>query len=219
MRKNVRRLALFLAMVLAFTATAFAADQDDYDSIVGSNIQVDTTELADTAFGKVFLAAGSDTIEIEFFGKTAPEKAHITYKDASIAVGDMYLVTLLAKNTVGEYVPSDGNIQYIDQVTCTEAGVIKFDVYPSAVTDGIIAVYGASGELKVAVVEGSLALGDVTKDGKVNSADAMLLLQYVAGLASFDDTQKRVGNVTGGVINSADAMLLLQYVAGLATLE
>lgn len=56
------------------------------------------------------------------------------------------------------------------------------------------------------------ALGDVNGDGQVNSIDALLALQFVAGLigsAPNADTNE------DGSVNSIDALLILQLVAGL----
>ena len=218
MKKNVRRLALFLAMVMAFTVTAFAATQSQYDNIVSTGTAVDEDKLEGTVFGSVTLAAGSATIEITFYGESAPEKATITYRDASkITLNSMYLVTLLSKNANGEYVPGDGNIQYIDQVTCTTAGEITFDVYPSAVTDGIIAIYGASGELLVAVVEGSLLLGDVNDDGEVNTKDLTRLARHLVG-ADVDINAKNADVNVDSELGTKDLTRLARFLVGGATL-
>ena len=217
MKKNVRRLALFLAMVMALTASAFAATQGQYDDIVENGAAVAENELTGSAFGEVYLAAGSAEITIVFYGAEYPEKAHVTYTDASkIHVDDMFLVTLLTKNANGEYVPGDGNIQYIDQVTCTVEGKIEFDVYPSAVTDGIIAIYGAAGELLVAVVEGAYLLGDVNEDTFIDAFDALAILKYAANadLYPLSDKAKMAANVNGDEFYDAfDALLILRYAA------
>lgn len=54
--------------------------------------------------------------------------------------------------------------------------------------------------------------GDVNGDGAVNSADVILLLQYLAGSGSI---QTRCADVNADdAVNSADALLLTQYLAG-----
>ena len=58
--------------------------------------------------------------------------------------------------------------------------------------------------------------GDVTGDGRVNSADAAAILRYSVGLLEFTENQKRAADVTGdGRINSADAAAILRYSVGL----
>jgi len=58
--------------------------------------------------------------------------------------------------------------------------------------------------------------GDADGNGVVNSADAMLILQYSAKLREAHELDLSVSDVDGnGVVNSADAMLILQYSAKL----
>lgn len=58
--------------------------------------------------------------------------------------------------------------------------------------------------------------GDVTDDGKVNSADAVTLDQYMAGWSiDFSEDEKKAADVyTDGKINMKDLVILSQYVAG-----
>jgi hypothetical protein len=56
--------------------------------------------------------------------------------------------------------------------------------------------------------------GDLSQEGTVDSIDAAIILQYVAGLHYPDALSK--GNVNGqSGINAVDALLILQYTAGL----
>ena len=57
-------------------------------------------------------------------------------------------------------------------------------------------------------------LGDVNKDGKVNSLDATLILKYVAKKKTLDAEQLKLADVTkDGKVNSLDAVKILKYVA------
>jgi len=57
--------------------------------------------------------------------------------------------------------------------------------------------------------------GDVTKDGKINSYDALVILQFATGSIALDSTQKRLADVNkDGRINSLDALNILQYSVG-----
>ena len=59
----------------------------------------------------------------------------------------------------------------------------------------------------------SYQLGDVNNDGSVNSADALIVLQYSVGLTAIDTN---LGDVNkDGIVNSADALMILQYSVGL----
>ncbi|RCX16644.1 uncharacterized lipoprotein YddW (UPF0748 family) [Anaerobacterium chartisolvens] len=58
----------------------------------------------------------------------------------------------------------------------------------------------------------AIAAGDVTRDGALDHKDALLLLQYTAGLVKLDFQQKSAGdyNNSNG-INTADVKLILDY--------
>ncbi|HEY3281360.1 MAG TPA: dockerin type I repeat-containing protein [Armatimonadota bacterium] len=61
--------------------------------------------------------------------------------------------------------------------------------------------------------------GDVNGDGRVNVADAVAVLQYLAGLKTPTAQQSAAADVDGdGKLRVSDAVLLLKAVAGLATL-
>lgn len=56
--------------------------------------------------------------------------------------------------------------------------------------------------------------GDVNKDGKITSADALAILQYTVGAKSTID--KTIADINAdGKVNSADALKVLQIVVGL----
>ncbi len=64
-------------------------------------------------------------------------------------------------------------------------------------------------------VNTSAQKGDVNKDGKINSADALLVLQYSVGSATLDSEKFALADVTGDKkVNSADALKILQYSVG-----
>lgn len=63
-------------------------------------------------------------------------------------------------------------------------------------------------------------LGDVDNNGKINAADARLVLRYCARLETFSDVQILSSDINSdGKVTAADARLLLRYAAGLAILE
>jgi len=72
--------------------------------------------------------------------------------------------------------------------------------------------------LKVTENAEDIIYGDVNGDGKVNSTDAVLVLQYEAGIlgdVEFDETAADVNN--DGKVNSTDSVLILQFEAKLIT--
>lgn len=61
-------------------------------------------------------------------------------------------------------------------------------------------------------------IGDINTDGKINSADALLVLQSSMGVITLTDTQKLLADVNEDEkINSTDALLILQYATGKIT--
>ena len=61
-------------------------------------------------------------------------------------------------------------------------------------------------------------IGDINADEKINSADALLVLQSSTGVITLTDTQKLLADVNeDGKINSTDALLILQYATGKIT--
>lgn len=71
--------------------------------------------------------------------------------------------------------------------------------------------------LKFKVSTGS-SLGDVNGDGKINSADALLVLRHSVGSTTLSAEQKKRADVTGdGSINSQDALKILQFAVGSIT--
>ena len=58
--------------------------------------------------------------------------------------------------------------------------------------------------------------GDVNGDGKVDSADAMLVMKYDAGLLSLSNDEIKRADLNGdGKIDSCDAVYILRIAAGL----
>lgn len=58
-------------------------------------------------------------------------------------------------------------------------------------------------------------IGDINSDGKTNSADALIILQYVTNAVRLNATQIARADLDGnGKVNSADSLRLLQLVTG-----
>lgn len=77
-----------------------------------------------------------------------------------------------------------------------------------AVEDGLDCAYIDN----IAYSNGIMTLpGDVDFDGDVDAFDALLVLRYVLGLVSFDDTTLAIADVNGdGVVDSADVIFILR---------
>ncbi|MBO5420542.1 MAG: dockerin type I repeat-containing protein [Clostridia bacterium] len=60
--------------------------------------------------------------------------------------------------------------------------------------------------------------GDVTSDGKINSSDALAILQHSVGLSQISDENIAAADVSADMkLNSSDALLILQYAVGIIT--
>ena len=56
-------------------------------------------------------------------------------------------------------------------------------------------------------------IGDTDMNGKVNSTDALAVLQYAVGLTTLGPARRLSGDMTGdGKLNSSDALAILQFV-------
>mgnify|MGYP007089151198 CR=1 FL=1 len=60
------------------------------------------------------------------------------------------------------------------------------------------------------------ALGDIDANGKIDSIDALIALQYAADLITLDEDQIKRGNVDQSEdgVTSMDALLILQHANG-----
>lgn len=71
-------------------------------------------------------------------------------------------------------------------------------------------------KLDFVVCSKDASVGDVNNDKKVNSSDALLVLQYSTGNLTLNSNQKSQADVDkNSKINSNDALKILQYAAGL----
>lgn len=129
--------------------------------------------------------------------------------------GEQTLVLLLVGDS---RVPTAENLQYIDQQASD--GSISFTLKPKELTAGMsYSVYLSTTSKAVTRVASfqygekpAYTLGDVNNDGKINSTDALLVLQYAVNTVSLDSAQQMAADVNrDGKINSTDALLILQY--------
>ena len=122
----------------------------------------------------------------------------------------------------GSGVPTEQNLQYIDQSGTDTTFTLKpkgleadktYRVYVSTAskepTEAASFSYGA---------KPTYTLGDVNNDGKINSSDALLILQSAVGKITLSATQTLAADVNkDGKINSSDALKVLQYAVGKIT--
>ena len=193
-----RMLALLLA-VLTLTMLTAAAFAEDTEVLGVYNVTGPLTVKNGTQDGGFY--AGADTFELNCTGLT----------------GEYSLVLLLAGDSA---VPTEGNIQYIDQ-TSVEAGKVTFTLKPKALTEGTYNVYISTTDKALKKVASfkygekpDVVLGDVDGDGKIKTTDALLVLQHVSETITLEGNEFVAADVDkDGVIKTTDALLILQYVA------
>ena len=62
------------------------------------------------------------------------------------------------------------------------------------------------------------SVGDLNGDGKINTADAVVILKFAAGMTQLDDALQSAGDVNhDGKVNTADAVMILKFAAGIIT--
>lgn len=197
-----RMLALLLA-VLTLTMLTAAAFAEDTEVLGVYNVTGPLTVKNGTQDGGFY--AGADTFELNCTGLT----------------GEYSLVLLLAGDSA---VPTEGNIQYIDQ-TSVKAGKVTFTLKPKALKVGTYNVYISTTDKALKKVASfkygekpEYTLGDVNGDGKVSAYDASMILQHTVGLIDLAGVAAADVN-KDGKISAYDASMILQYTVGLITLD
>lgn len=196
MKKRLLALLLAVLTLTMLTAAAFAEDTEVLGVYNVTGPLTVTNGMKDGGF-----YAGADTFELNCTGLT----------------GEYSLVLLLAGDSA---VPTEGNIQYIDQ-TSVEAGKVTFTLKPKALTEGTYNVYISTTDKALKKVASfkygekpDVVLGDVDGDGKIKTTDALLVLQHVSETITLEGNEFVAADVDkDGVIKTTDALLILQYVA------
>ena len=194
-----RMLALLLA-VLTLTMLTAAAFAEDTEVLGVYNVTGPLTVTNGTKDGGFY--AGADTFELNCTGLT----------------GEYSLVLLLAGDSA---VPTEGNIQYIDQ-TSVEAGKVTFTLKPKALTEGTYNVYISTTDKALKKVASfqygekpPYTLGDVDGLNGIDSTDALMVLQHIVGIRTLTGTQLLAADVDGvDGVTSTDALMILQYIVG-----
>lgn len=197
-----RMLALLLA-VLTLTMLTAAAFAEDTEVLGVYNVTGPLTVTNGTKDGGFY--AGADTFELNCTGLT----------------GEYSLVLLLAGDSA---VPTEGNIQYIDQ-TSVKAGKVTFTLKPKALTEGTYNVYISTTDKALKKVASfqygtkpAYTKGDANLDDEIDVNDAVHILRYAARLIDLSETELKAADANGdGVVDVNDAVMILRYLAKLIT--
>lgn len=195
-----RRLLALLLAVLTLTMLTAAAFAEDTEVLGVYNVTGPLTVTNGMKDGGFY--AGADTFELNCTGLT----------------GEYSLVLLLAGDSA---VPTEGNIQYIDQ-TSVESGKVAFTLKPKALTEGTYNVYISTTDKALEKVASfqygekpPYTLGDVDGLNGIDSTDALMVLQHIVGIRTLTGTQLLAADVDGvDGVTSTDALMILQYIVG-----
>lgn len=197
MKRTCKFLSLTLIVVLLLSATALGAGTEKGTVTVVEGVGATAT-----------------------FDATNPDIIHVTVSSANLVAGNQYVV-LMVKSQDGEAYTIDSNsILYIDQTAATadgDRGTVSFDVYPSSIQNSVILIAGANdGLLKVAIVKGTITLGDVNQDSFIDAFDALQILRYISKLTTLEPNSLAAADVNGDTyVDAFDALAILRYKAGL----
>ena len=200
MKRRILALLLAVLTLTMLTAAAFAEGETELGAynLTGGLKVVDVK--SDGGFYK-----GADTFELDCTGLT----------------GEYSLVLLLEGDSP---VPTDGNIQYIDQMSIAN-GAVKFTLKPKALKVGTYNIYISTTDEALKPVASfkygekpPYTLGDVNNDGSIDPKDAVLVLRHAAALITLSEDQQKAADVNGdNTVDPKDAVKILRYAAKLIT--
>lgn len=215
MKKRSRLLLAGVVLAAALSIGALAADEPVKGGIY--NISGTAATLTPQTEDKTAIPVGKDGNTEGYYANAVRMGVEAT----GLEKGKQYLLLVLS----GEGAPTEGNIAYIDQAAAGADGSISFNAYPSALTTGTYRVYIVGGSRAFSAgpaatfqVDQKYTLGDVDNNGKIDSADALLVLQHAVDQITLTETQQLAANVVKDAnIDSADALKILQYAVDLIT--
>lgn len=215
MKKRSRLLLAGVVLAAALSIGALAADEPVKGGIY--NISGTGATLTPQTEDETAIPVGKDGNTEGYYANAVRMGVEAT----GLEKGKQYLLLVLS----GEGAPTEGNIAYIDQAAAGADGSISFNAYPSALTTGTYRVYIVGGSRAFSAgpaatfqVDQKYTLGDVDNNGKIDSADALLVLQHAVDQITLTETQQLAANVVKDAnIDSADALKILQYAVDLIT--
>ena len=215
MKKRSRLLLAGVVLAAALSIGALAADEPVKGGIY--NISGSGATLTPQTESQGTITPTTDGDKTGYYANAVRMGVEAT----GLEKGKQYLLLVLS----GEGAPTEGNIAYIDQAAAGADGSISFNAYPSALTTGTYRVYIVGGSRAFSAgpaatfqVDQKYTLGDVDNNGKIDSADALLVLQHAVDQITLTETQQLAANVVKDAnIDSADALKILQYAVDLIT--
>lgn len=199
MKKRVLSLVLVIVMLFALSVSVMAVANHTVKSFNGATV--------------AFNDESQEHLKVTVPNQTANAQYIVLILNASLDEDGNV-------TAVGKIEPA--NILYIDQTTADSNGVVTFDkVYPKSIANSAIYITGdgLSEKLLVGSIKAAYRPGDTNSDDCLDFTDAILVLQYEAGLPMAVAFNESAGDVTGeGDIDFTDAIRILQHEAGLYTI-
>lgn len=211
------------------TSITISSDNTNYSSQDGVWFNKDKTKLIQYPCGKTGIYTIPDSVTSIGSGAFEDCKGltSVTIPDSVISIGYMAFsdCTGITSITIPDSVTEIGDYAfgyywyYYDD---DDPGsgfsdytlIDDFTIY--GVKGSAAEIYADKNWITFVAVEPEYTKGDVTGEGDVNIADALLIARYDASLEVLDETQQKAGDVTGeGEVNIADALLIARYDAGL----
>ena len=218
MKRRILALLLAVLTLTALTAAAFAADTPE---------TLGAFNLKDSEGYTLTVVGGGAGTGGFYAGATK-------FKLTCTGLPGQYSLVLLLKEgedqadgTEGVPTPTVYNLQYIDQQNINAAKEATFDLFPKSLEKGVYNVYVSTDRVKLEKVASfeynekpKYTLGDVDNDGKINSSDALLVLQHSVEMITLKDSALLAADVDkDGRILSSDALLILQHSVGMITIS
>ena len=217
MKRRILALLLAVLTLTALTAAAFAAET--------------TTETLGA-----FNLKGSDGFVLTVEGGTGDGGFYANankFKLTCTGLSGQYSLVLLLKEGADQSegtkgIPTESNLQYIDQQNINAAKEATFDLFPKSLERGVYNVYVSTDKVNLKKVasfeyntEPEYIPGDVNDDTYIDIYDVSALLSYLAekrkltakGLLAADVAAEK------GVIDIYDASRILRYLAGTGKFE
>lgn len=173
-------------------------------------------------------AAGTQAIDVDNNAETAAEtvslnavKVSVTYTDESVLTTNQYFLVVTDAALTGSAVPTEGNIQYVQQDKPASGGSITFStVYPKSLTSGktyyIYLSYTGGSSLTLAGTfkyYSAYTPGDANCNGYIGADDALMILDHLAG-AELTPVQTLAADANANsTIGADDSLWVLEYLA------
>ena len=210
MKRRILALLLAVLTLTALTAAAFAADTPE---TLGA-----------------FNLKGSDGFVLTVDGGTGTGGFYANankFKLTCTGLPGQYSLVLLLKEDADQSegtkgVPTESNLQYIDQQNINAAKEATFDLFPKQMEPGTYNVYVSTDSVNLTKVasleygtEPEYTLGDVDQNNKINIADVSTVLKYIASLTELSSAQFKAADVREdkGKVDIKDVAGILYYIA------